>query len=106
MNRAFSYFVTIILSVVFTLIGDITARAPKLSADDAEHATNAAFRDGSFQARLDLENGRKPHLSVGRWSTDEDRASYIAGYEQAYVHSLCANSEKLSTTAPSDRMAP
>jgi hypothetical protein len=45
---------------------------------------DAAYRDGAYQAKIDVENGRKPHFSSGRWSTDQDRASFIAGYEDHY----------------------
>ena len=45
---------------------------------------DAAFRDGAYQARLDVDRGRKAHFSSGRWSTDQDRASFIAGYEQSF----------------------
>jgi len=102
MNRAFSYIITVIVSVGLTLIGDMAARAPKISVPSADHITNAAFRDGSYQARLDVENGRKPHLSSGRWRTDEDRASYIAGYRHVYPQFLPANAEKMAAAAPAE----
>jgi hypothetical protein len=44
----------------------------------------AAFRDGLFQARLDTQNGRKPHITSGRWNEDHDRALFISGYQQGY----------------------
>jgi hypothetical protein len=45
---------------------------------------DAAFRDGLFLGRLDAEQGRKPQLSTGRWSTDSDRRLFVSGYVQAY----------------------
>jgi hypothetical protein len=45
---------------------------------------DAAFRDGAFLAKIDVTQGRKPHFACGRWSTDQDRASFIAGYTQTY----------------------
>jgi hypothetical protein len=45
---------------------------------------DAAFRDGLFLGRLDAEQGRKPQLSAGRWSTDSDRRLFVSGYVQAY----------------------
>ena len=45
---------------------------------------DAAYRDGAYQAKIDVQSRRKAHLSSGRWSTDQDRASFIAGYEQNY----------------------
>lgn len=58
---------------------------------------DAAFRDGAYQAKIDVESGRKPHFSCGRWSTDQDRASFIAGYEQSYK--TLARSSKVEPTA-------
>jgi hypothetical protein len=55
---------------------------------------DAAYRDGAYQAKMDVQSGRKPHFSSGRWSTDQDRASFIAGYEQGYkVQSRSSKSE-------------
>jgi hypothetical protein len=45
---------------------------------------DAAFRDGVYQARMDVAGGRKAHLASGRWATDQDRASFITGYERAF----------------------
>ena len=56
---------------------------------------DAAYRDGSYQAKIDVAMGRKPHLSSGRWSTDQDRASFIAGYQQSY-HELAARTAKVA----------
>jgi hypothetical protein len=45
---------------------------------------DAAFRDGVYQARMDVASGRKAHISSGRWMSDQDRASFIAGYERSF----------------------
>lgn len=45
---------------------------------------DAAYRDGSYLAKMDVAQGRKPHFSIGRWSADQDRASFIAGYQKTY----------------------
>lgn len=46
--------------------------------------TDAAFRDGLFVAKLDLEDGRSARESRGRWVKAEDKASFVAGYRQAF----------------------
>ncbi len=46
--------------------------------------TDAAFRDGLYLGQLDAKSGRTPHLSVGRWSSAKDRASFKSGYQQSY----------------------
>jgi len=91
-TRIFSYLMTAILSVGFTLIGEGVMRAPKASVGNAAQLTSAAFRDGNYMAKLDLENGRAPHLGVGRWSNQQDRASYVAGYQPAYPEAISSES--------------
>lgn len=47
-------------------------------------STNAAYRDGLYQGKLDAEQGRPVHVAVGRWSRTDDRNSYNQGYLQAH----------------------
>jgi hypothetical protein len=61
-----------------------TAHKPKLAASEASQEVDAAFRDGVFQAKLDVQEGRRPRLLVGRWSTETERALYIAGYQKGF----------------------
>jgi hypothetical protein len=51
---------------------------------DLAKTTDAAFRDGLYQARLDLADGRKPHPAIGRWNSVEARLSFLAGYRSGY----------------------
>jgi hypothetical protein len=60
---------------------------------------DAAYRDGAYQAKIDVERGRKAHVSSGRWSTDQDRASFILGYEESYKAFTEARSGKTEPTA-------
>jgi hypothetical protein len=47
-------------------------------------AGNAAYRDGLHLGKFDARSGRTRHLSVGRWSSDTNRAWFIAGYQAGY----------------------
>ena len=47
-------------------------------------AGSAAFRDGLYLGRFDAVSRRARHLCVGRWSTDENRARFAAGYGAGY----------------------
>jgi hypothetical protein len=47
--------------------------------------SNAAFRDGLYQAKLAIERGDTPHVAIGRWGSNDDRASFRAGYEQGFA---------------------
>lgn len=79
-------FFMLALSVSFAAglsLGD-SKRKPSLQMVDVVQTTDAAFRDGLYQARLDAEQGRKPRPAIGRWGTAEARASFFAGYRSGY----------------------
>jgi hypothetical protein len=63
---------------------------------------DAAYRDGSFQAKIDVEKGRKPHFSSGRWNSDQDRASFIAGYQQTYRELADARQTKFASPSATE----
>ena len=55
--------------------------------------TEAAFRDGLYEGRLDAEQCRPVHVTSGRWSRQEDRALFSDGYRQAYKRVSAARGE-------------
>ena len=57
---------------------------PHFVGNAVNNPTDAAFRDGLFQGRLDAERGRRQHLAIGRWNVDADRRSFVSGYLHAY----------------------
>jgi hypothetical protein len=59
-------------------------RRPRLPAMETAQSADGPFRDGLYQAKLDTEEGRKPHPAIGRWSSAEARASFLAGYQTGY----------------------
>src|SRR5205807_3027672 len=73
---------TLVIASVLGIV--VSAHGPRTSAAKVTQMTDAAFRDGMFQAKLDVERGKAPHLASGRWSTFSDRALFIAGYQQGY----------------------
>jgi hypothetical protein len=79
-------FLVLALCVSFAsgMLVEGTAHKPKLAASDVSQEVDAAFRDGMYQAKLDVQEGRRPRFSVGRWNTETDRALYIAGYQKGY----------------------
>jgi hypothetical protein len=66
-------------------------RTNQVRSNDA--ATNGAYRDGLYQAKLDDQFGRKPHVRTGRWTSDADRASFLAGYQQGSERLRAAGEE-------------
>jgi hypothetical protein len=79
-------FIMVALSVSFAagLIVGGAKQNPSLPAVEPAQAADAAFRDGLYQARLDVQEGRKPHPAIGRWNAAEARASFLAGYRRGY----------------------
>jgi hypothetical protein len=65
----------------------------------AAQAVDGAFRDGMFQAKLDLQNARKPLLMAGRWNADADRALFVAGYKQTYGEAAVASGKLVKADA-------
>ena len=51
-------------------------------------ASDGAFRDGLYLGRLAAESGQAPRLAIGRWSADQDRSMFAAGYRRGYSESL------------------
>jgi len=62
-----------------------------IPADTAvTEAASSAYQDGLYLGGLTAKNGELPHISSGRWSADEDRASFSAGYERGYATTIGA----------------
>jgi hypothetical protein len=57
---------------------------PEPQAVVSDSASNAAYRDGLYQAKLAVQRGDAAHVSTGRWGSDADRTSFAAGYQQGY----------------------
>lgn len=60
-----------------------TSVMPGASAE-ARFASDGAFRDGLYLGKLAAENGQPRRLGVGRWSNEQDRAMFTAGYRRGY----------------------
>jgi hypothetical protein len=73
-----------------------TAKAsPQVPGPTNTGPTNAAYRDGLYQGKLDAEQGRPIHIALGRWSRAEDRNSFDQGYRQAHETVVAARAEGL-----------
>jgi hypothetical protein len=53
-------------------------------------ANDGAFRDGLYLGKLTAKGGQPLRPAIGRWSTDEDRAKFTAGYRRGYDEFLTA----------------
>ena len=59
----------------------------------ADGTSNAAFRDGLYQAKLARQRGSGAHVAIGRWRSDEDRASFAAAYQQGFAQASGSGSK-------------
>jgi hypothetical protein len=53
-------------------------------------ASDGAFRDGLYLGGLAAESGQAPRLAIGRWSADQDRSMFAAGYRRGYSESVAS----------------
>jgi hypothetical protein len=83
MKRQSSLVLTSTLGVAIIFVGG-SVHWPHTATPDAARRADGAFRDGLFQATLDVQHGRRARIASGRWNADQDRISFIAGYEQTY----------------------
>lgn len=54
-------------------------------------AADGAFRDGLYLGKLTAESGQPLRPAIGRWSTDQDRAMFTAGYHRGYGESAASS---------------
>jgi hypothetical protein len=85
MDRLFAYALAIaVLLGTSALLGNSSRVASTEESREARLATDGAFRDGIFVGRLSAQWGQPPRPAVGRWSSERDRASFVAGYQRGY----------------------
>lgn len=85
MKRLSIYVFTIVLMcAAAAVLARVAAHQPHFAGNAVNNPTDAAFRDGLFQGRLDVERGRRQHLAIGRWNVDADRRLFVSGYLQAH----------------------
>lgn len=89
MSKLVSYAIVIAVSMGTSAMLDNRKRAtsPDASAE-SRLAVNGAFRDGMYLGKLAAANGEPQRPPVGRWSREQDRATFTAGYERGYIESL------------------
>jgi hypothetical protein len=60
-------------------------------------ATSAPYRDGLYLGKLAAARGGESQISIGRWTTEADRASFKAGFQQGYDAGVVLRASKGST---------
>ena len=85
MDKLFTYALAIALCLGTTALLTNNGRAARHEQSaDTTLAIDGAFRDGLYVGRLAAEGGRSLHPPIGRWSNEQDRASFATGYRRGY----------------------
>jgi hypothetical protein len=84
MKRLFLFMLSVSVAVAALTSTNLLTSIDSPGNTAVSHAGNAAFRDGLHLGRFDAASGRTSHLSVGRWSSQPNRASFVAGYQAGY----------------------
>jgi len=58
-------------------------QAVALESPGTDATLSAAYRDGLYVGKLAAQRGGQRLAPVGRWSTQNDREAFLAGYEQS-----------------------
>jgi len=75
--------ILVVLSASATLAISNRAQNALVSAE-SPLAADGAYRDGMYLGTLAAESGRQASPPVGRWSTEQDRSSFTAGYRRGF----------------------
>ena len=99
MTRFFAY-ATIAIGLGATATLTVSPRGVEPgSSAEARFAGDGAFRDGLYLGKLAAEGGQPMRIAVGRWSTEQDRSMFTAGYRRGYNDSLTsANTVRSQST--------
>ena len=84
----FTVVIALCLSAAAMIQSGRASNGRQTSKVDASRVTSAPFRDGLYLGKLAAERGGESHISVGRWATEGDRASFAAGFQQGYHDGL------------------
>lgn len=89
MSKLSTYVLAIAVSLGTTAMLANSSRTVKPYVnDEARLASDGAFRDGMYLGRLAAESGQPLRPTIGRWSSDQDRATFTSGYHRGYNNAL------------------
>jgi hypothetical protein len=102
MTRFFNYTAIVIcLGATATLAVSPRTAKPSTTAK-VLFANDGAFRDGLYLGKLAAKGGQPLRLAIGRWSTDQDRAMFTAGYRRGYNEPLTSTRVSAGRAQPAD----
>lgn len=99
MTRFFTYATIVIaLGATATLAINPGDTKPRTTSE-ARLANDGAFRDGLYLGKLAAQGGQQSRLAIGRWSTQQDRSQFAAGYRRGYDETLTATNAERARSA-------
>ena len=105
MTKIVSYFYALALVICLgtTAMLAVSNHSVKSNASvETTLASDGAFRDGLYLGKLAAESGQAPRRpAIGRWSADQDRSMFAAGYRRGYSESVTsaeANAARTQST--------
>jgi len=100
MDKLFTFSLALAVCVGTTAVLANSGRAARLgSSARVQTAGDGAFRDGLYLGRLAAEGGRPMHPQIGRWSSEADRASFVAGYRRGFNDGLASTTAGIPNRA-------
>jgi hypothetical protein len=93
MTRFFASTAIVLALGVTATLAISPGNAKPTTPSEALLANDGAFRDGLYLGKLAAEGGQQSRLAIGRWSTEQDRSQFAAGYRRGYEQARGANAE-------------
>jgi hypothetical protein len=85
MRKFFNYALLIAACLGTTaMLANGNVKATAGTAADARFDWDGAYRDGLYLGKLAADAGQPLHPAIGRWSTEQDRSRFTAGYRHGY----------------------
>ena len=81
-------------AAVATIQSDRVSNGWQSSSIQTVRATSAPYRDGLYLGKLAAARGGESQISTSRWTTEADRASFKAGFQQGYDAGLVLRATK------------
>jgi hypothetical protein len=89
MNKLFTFALAIVVCLgTIALLANGGRSARQGRTQTAQMEADGAFRDGLYVGRLAAESGRPLRPAIARWSGEQDRVLFVAGYTRGYNDSL------------------
>lgn len=88
MTKLVTYTLAIAVSMGTTAMLDNHHTTNPNASVEARLAADGAFRDGMYLGKLAAKSGQLLRPAIGRWSTEQARATFTAGYLRGYHESL------------------